>query len=98
MAPRTASKGLLKAPDLHDDAPVRNAEEQDDLRPRNAPPNTYPTEGFSIEVDGKLKAQYPTAEQATKVGAELKRKFPVLQVMVYDAAAKTRTMVEAAAK
>ena len=57
---------------------------------------TRALEGFSLEVDGKSKSQYPTAEAATKAGAELKRKFPVIQVMIYDAAAKTRTLVEAA--
>jgi hypothetical protein len=95
MAVRSVTKGLLKAPEPHD-GPEDRHEEKEEQRPRNAPPNTFPTEGFSIEVDGKLKAQYPTAEAATKVGAELKRKFPVLQVMVYDAVAKTRTLVEAA--
>jgi hypothetical protein len=47
-------------------------------------------------VDGKIKSQHPTAEAATKAGAELKRRFPVLKVMIYDAAVKTRTLVEAA--
>jgi hypothetical protein len=31
---------------------------------------------------------------AMKVGLELKKKFPVIQVTIYDAAAKTRTPVE----
>ena len=47
-------------------------------------------------MDGKIKSQHPTAEAAQKVGAELKRRFPVLKVMVYDAAEKTRTLVEVA--
>ena len=35
-------------------------------------------------------------EAATTTGAELKRKFPMLQVTIYDAVAKTRTLVDAA--
>jgi hypothetical protein len=94
MAVRSATKGLLKAPDQHDGPEGRHADEPEAPRPRNAPPNTFPTEGFSIEVDGKLKSQHPTAEAAEKVGAELKRKFPVLQVMVYDAVGRTRTLID----
>ena len=92
MAVRSVTKGILKAPEPREGA-ADDAEEQ---RPRNMPPNAFPTEGFSIEVDGKIKSQHPTAEAAAKVGAELKRQFPVIQVMIYDAVAKTRTLVEAA--
>jgi hypothetical protein len=93
MAVRSATKGILKAPDQPDNADGRD--EAEAPRPRNAPPNTFPTEGFSIEVDGKLKSQHPTAEAAEKIGAELKRKFPVLQIMIYDAVGRTRTLIEA---
>ena len=65
-------------------------------RPRNIPANTAPTDGFSLEVDAKAKSQYPTLEAAMNVGAELKRKFPMLQVTIYDAAARIRTLVEPA--
>ena len=91
MALRPVNKGILKSPE-----PREGAEEMEEAAPRNIPPNTPPTEGFSLEVDGKMKSQHPTIEAATAVGAELKRKFPVLQVTVYDAVAKTRTLVEAA--
>ncbi len=53
-----------------------------------------PTEGFSLMVDGKFKLDYPDMAAATKVARELKKKFPVIQVAVYDAAAKTRTVME----
>jgi hypothetical protein len=95
MAVRS-TKGILKASEPRDSADERGGDEVEEQRPRNLPPNTFPTEGFSIEVDGKIKSQYPTAEAAQKVGAELKRRFPVLKVMIYDAAVKTRTLVEAA--
>jgi hypothetical protein len=93
MTPRPVGKGLLKAPEPRDG--TRHGDDVEEQRPRNMPPNAVPTEGFSIEVDGKLKSQYPTAEAAMKVGADLKRKFPVVHVAIYDAKAKTRTRVEA---
>ncbi len=94
MAIRSAAKGTLKTP-VRGGAEEHHRTEAEEPRPRNMPPNTYPTEGFSLEVDGKLKSQHPTADAATKIGTELKRKFPVLKVMIYDAAAKTRTLVQA---
>jgi hypothetical protein len=96
MALRPVNKGILKSPEPREGAEERHGDEIDEARPRNIPANTSPTEGFSLEVDGKIKSQYPTAEAAMAMGAELKRKFPVLQVMIYDAVAKTRTPVEAA--
>jgi hypothetical protein len=96
MALRPVTKGILKSPEPREGAEERHGEQIEEAAPRNIPPNTPPTEGFSLEVDGKMKSQHPTIEAATAVGAELKRKFPVLQVTIYDAVAKTRTAVEAA--
>jgi hypothetical protein len=96
MAIRSTTKGLLKASEPRDVTDERVADEVEEQRPRNLPPNTFPTEGFSIEVDGKIKSQHPTAEAAANAGADLTRRFPVIQVMIYDAAGKTRTLVEAA--
>jgi len=95
MALRSTPKELFKSPEPRHGAEQRPAEEVEE-RPRNIPANSNPTEGFALEVDGKIKSQYPTSEAATASGAELKRKFPVLQVTIYDAAAKTRTPVKAA--
>ncbi len=96
MALRPGTKGILKSPEPREGAEERHGEDIEEQAPRNIPPNTAPTEGFSLEVDGKIKSQHPTVEAATALGAELKRKFPVLQVMIFDAVAKTRTPVEAA--
>ena len=62
-------------------------------RPKNPPANVLPTEGFVLEVDGKFKSEYETAAQATKAGLELKKKYPQIQVIVYDAKKRTRTRV-----
>jgi hypothetical protein len=89
------TKEIFKSAQPRDGAAQQHADETEE-RPRNIPPNSNPTEGFSLEVDGKMKSQHPTREAATAVGAELKRKFPVLQITIYDAAAKTRTPVDSA--
>jgi hypothetical protein len=54
-----------------------------------------PTDGYAVAVDAKIKSTYRTAEEAFKAGSEIKRKFPVVQVTIYDAKAGTRTPVEA---
>ena len=47
------------------------------------------TEGFGLEVDGRMKAVFPTQEEAQKSAENLKARYPLLQVKVYDAAAHT---------
>ena len=54
-----------------------------------------PTSGFAIEVDGQLKTRFSTPEGARSGAEELKRRFPMLQVRIYDAAAKSRHDVDA---
>ena len=58
-------------------------------QPRNIPrADVVMTEGFGLEVDGRMKAVFPTLEAAQKRARNLKAEFPMLQVKVYDAAAK----------
>ncbi|GGC61257.1 hypothetical protein [Chelatococcus reniformis] len=71
--------------------PVERFEER---RPPDARADLLPTEGYSVEVDGKLKAQYPAPEIAFDAGIEIKRKFPFVQVRIYDAKERTRTPVD----
>jgi hypothetical protein len=52
------------------------------------------TEGFGLEVDGRMKAVFSTAESAEKNALQLKAKFPMVQVKVYDAVKKTKTLIE----
>ncbi len=63
-------------------------------RPKNPPANILPTEGYVLEVDGKFKTEYESSEPAMKAGLELKKKYPHIQVKVYDAKERTRTPVE----
>ena len=63
-------------------------------RPKNPPANILPTVGYILEVDGKLKKDYESSEAAMKASLELKKKYPHIQVKVYDAKERTRTPVE----
>ena len=62
-------------------------------RPKNPSANVLPTEGFVLEIDGKFKSDYKNSADAMKAGLELKKKFPFIQVIVYDAKERTRTLV-----
>jgi hypothetical protein len=52
-----------------------------------------PATGYALEVDGRLKTQFQTREGAQKGAQELKRRFPILKVKIYDAQTKTREEV-----
>ena len=61
----------------------------DELQPRNITrADLVITEGFGLEVDGRMKTVFPTLEAAQKMARDLKAKFPMLQIRVYDAAEK----------
>lgn len=49
-----------------------------------------PKTGFAIEIDGLLKTEFNTKEGAELGATELKRRFPMLQVRIYDAGTKQR--------
>jgi hypothetical protein len=53
-----------------------------------------PTDGYSLVVDGHFKSHHDTVEAAEEAGMALKNQFQMLQVQVYDAATKTRSMIE----
>lgn len=52
-----------------------------------------PTEGFATVVDGHFKSEFDTAEAAEEAGRKLKTAYPMLQVQVYDAVTKVRTLL-----
>jgi hypothetical protein len=49
-----------------------------------------PTSGYGLEVDGRLKVEFSTQAGARAGGEELKKRFPRLQVRIYDAETKAR--------
>jgi hypothetical protein len=55
-----------------------------------------PEEGYALVVDGHFKTQFSENSLAAKAGTELLSRYPMLQVEIYDAKAKTRTRVQQA--
>jgi hypothetical protein len=53
-----------------------------------------PTDGFSLVVDGHFKANYDDENAAQEAGAELLGRFPMLQVLIYDAATRIRSPLQ----
>ena len=45
-------------------------------------------------VDGHFKSHHDTVEAAEEAGMALKNQFQMLQVQVYDAENKTRSMID----
>jgi hypothetical protein len=52
-----------------------------------------PTEGYSLVVDGHFKSHHATIEAAEQAALALKSRYRMLQVQVYDAVAKTRSLI-----
>ena len=53
----------------------------------------HPVEGFGTIVDGRFKAEFDTVEAAEASGRVLKAAYPRLQVEIYDAVNKVRTLL-----
>jgi hypothetical protein len=87
--PITLKAHRLKNPTMEPDG-------EDEKRPKNLTANVLPTDGYGLEIDGRVKSQYDTAEAATNAGLELKKKYPFIQIAVFDAKKRTRTIVELA--
>ncbi|QQO35416.1 hypothetical protein JJC00_07080 [Bradyrhizobium diazoefficiens] len=49
-----------------------------------------PASGYALEVDGRLKAEFATKDGAKSGAKELKKRFPMLRIRIYDAETKTR--------
>jgi hypothetical protein len=57
--------------------------------PRQRVSPGLPTSGYALIVDGQVKSEFKKKEGAEKAARELKRRFPMLQIKVYDAEAKS---------
>ena len=53
-----------------------------------------PASGYALEVDGRLKAEFATRDGARAGAVELKRRFPMLRVRLYDAQTRTREEIQ----
>jgi hypothetical protein len=52
-----------------------------------------PTEGFATIVSGHFKTEFDTIEAADTSARELKSAYPRLQIEIYDAGSKVRTLL-----
>lgn len=52
-----------------------------------------PVEGFVTVVDGHFKSEFDTVDAAEAAGRKLKSTYPMLQIEIYDANTKTRTLL-----
>lgn len=48
----------------------------------------FPSVGFAVAIDGVPKAEFLTKEGAEQGARQLKQRFPLLQIKIYDAASK----------
>jgi hypothetical protein len=73
--------------------PTLRIEEQ---QPRNLQrADIAPEHGYTMVVDGHFKRQFSEESAAKKTATELLGQYPMLQVEIYDAEAKSRTRVQA---
>lgn len=69
---------------------VRSIDEPAQKAPRADRP---PTEGFVVIVDGHFKSEFDTVEAAEASGRKLKSTYPMLQIEIYNAVTKIRTLL-----
>jgi hypothetical protein len=67
---------------------------QDSKKPTNLRANAMPPDGYVLTVDGKSKTRYETEAEAIAAGSELKQKFPVIRVTVFEPIARVYTPIE----
>ena len=71
--------------------PVRSIDEPEQKKAPRA--DRPPVEGFVVIVDGHFKSEFDTVEAAEASGRELKSTYPMLQIEIYDAATRVRTLL-----
>jgi hypothetical protein len=54
------------------------------------------TSGYALVVDDQAKADFKTHDQALKAARELKGRFPMLQVKIYDSEKKQSEKIDLA--
>jgi hypothetical protein len=52
-----------------------------------------PTEGFVTVIDGHFKSEFDTVDAAEESARKLKSAYPMLQIEIYDASNKIRTLL-----
>jgi hypothetical protein len=71
--------------------PVLSIEEPEPKKALRA--DRPPVDGFVTVVDGHFKSEFDTVDAAEAAGRKLKSTYPMLQIEIYDAGTKTRTLL-----
>ena len=53
-----------------------------------------PGDGYALVVDGYFKTHFTENAAAEKAATELLAKYPMLQIEIYDASSRSRTLVK----
>ena len=53
-----------------------------------------PDDGYALVVDGHFKTHFAENAAAEKAATELLAKYPMLQIEIYDASSRSRTLVK----
>jgi hypothetical protein len=83
MAVREVTKTKLKVPEMPEP-------EQDQFSQRKRMVDHH----YRLQVDRLTKSSYTTSDAAEEVGLALKKRFPILQVAVYDGVDGVRKLIE----
>jgi hypothetical protein len=83
MAVREVTKTKLKVPEMPEP-------EQDQFSQRKR----MVDHRYRLQVDRLTKSSYTTSDAAEEVGLALKKRFPILQVAVYDGVDGVRKLIE----
>lgn len=70
---------------------------QQRTRRASTPAEEVPASGYALIVDGQVKTEFETHDRAIKAAKNLKERFPMLQVKVYDAEKKMSENIALAA-
>jgi len=71
--------------------PVRSLDEPEPKKTLRA--DRPPIDGFATIVDGHFKSEFDTVEAAEASGRKQKSTYPMLQIEIYDANRKIRTLL-----
>jgi hypothetical protein len=88
------SKKTISQKTISQEPKNQDIKPEETKKPENLRANAMPIDGFVLSVDGKLKTRYDNSNDATTAGAKLKQSYPVIQVAIYDAAARVYTPVD----
>ena len=69
---------------------ISKTEQPEEECPRHQQPDT---ERYQLQIDRQTKRSFKTPEDARSAALEIKSRFPILQVSIYDSS-RSRTMVD----